>query len=26
VQRFQGDSDAHLAFARLEATLEPLAY
>lgn len=25
VQRFQGDSDAHLAFARLEAQLEPLA-
>ena len=26
VQRFQGDSDAHLSFARLEARLEPLAF
>lgn len=26
VQRFQGDSQAHLSFARLEARLEPLAY
>jgi hypothetical protein len=25
VQRFQGDSDAHVSFARLEARLEPLA-
>lgn len=25
IQRFQGDSEAHLAFARLEAQLEPLA-
>lgn len=25
VQRFQGDSDAHLSFARLEAQLEPMA-
>ena len=24
IQRFRGNSDAHLAFARLEATLEPL--
>jgi hypothetical protein len=26
VQRFNGDSQAHLSFARLEAQLEPLAY
>lgn len=26
VQRFQGTSDAHISFARLEATLEPLAW
>lgn len=26
VQRFKGDSQAHLSFARLEAQLEPLAY
>ncbi len=26
IQRFQGDSQAHLSFARLEAQLEPLAY
>lgn len=26
VQRFRGDSDAHLSFVRLEAQLEPLAY
>jgi len=26
VQRFQGDSDAHLSFISLEARLEPLAY
>lgn len=26
VQRFQGVSDAHLSFARLEAQIEPLAY
>jgi hypothetical protein len=26
VQRFQGDSDAHIAVARLEASLEPLAW
>lgn len=26
IQRFRGDSDAHLSFARLEAQLEPLAY
>ncbi len=26
VQRFRGDSQAHLSFARLEARLEPLAY
>jgi hypothetical protein len=26
VQRFRGDSQAHLSFARLEAQLEPLAY
>ncbi len=25
VQRFQGDSDAHMAFSRLEARLEPLS-
>lgn len=25
IQRFQGDSNAHIAFARLEAQLEPLA-
>ena len=26
MQRFRGDSDAHVAFIRLEAALEPLAY
>ena len=26
IQRFQGDSDAHVSFARLEAQIEPLAY
>jgi hypothetical protein len=26
VQRFQGDSWAHIPVARLEATLEPLAW
>lgn len=26
IQRFQGDSQAHMAFLRLEAELEPLAY
>lgn len=26
IQRFQGTSDAHLAFARLEAAIEPLAF
>ena len=26
VQRFQGDSDAHVSFVRLEAQLEPLAF
>ena len=26
VQRFRGESDARLSFARLEAQLEPLAY
>ena len=26
VQRFRGDSDAHLSFLRLEARMEPLAY
>jgi hypothetical protein len=26
IQRFSGDSDAHLSFVRLEAQLEPLAY
>jgi hypothetical protein len=26
MQRFRGDSQAHLAFARLEAQIEPLAY
>lgn len=26
IQRFQGDSDAHLSFARLEAQIEPLAF
>ena len=26
IQRFRGDSDAHLSFVRLEAQLEPLAY
>jgi hypothetical protein len=26
VQRFQGTSDAHISFARLEAAIEPLAY
>jgi hypothetical protein len=26
VQRFQGTSDAHMSFARLEAAIEPLAY
>lgn len=26
IQRFQGDSSAHLAFARLEATIEALAF
>jgi len=26
IQRFRGDSDAHLSFARLEAQIEGLAY
>lgn len=26
IQRFQGTSDAHMSFARLDATLEPLAW
>jgi hypothetical protein len=26
IQRFRGDSDAHISFMRLEAQLEPLAY
>jgi hypothetical protein len=26
IQRFQGTSDAHMSFARLEAAVEPLAY
>lgn len=26
IQRFRGESDAHVSFARLEAQLEPLAY
>ena len=26
MQRFRGDSQAHLSFARLEAQIEPLAY
>jgi hypothetical protein len=26
IQRFKGDSQAHLSFVRLEAQLEPLAY
>jgi hypothetical protein len=26
IQRFQGDSDAHVSFVRLEAQLEPLAF
>jgi hypothetical protein len=26
IQRFKGDSDAYLSFARLEAQLEPLAF
>ena len=26
IQRFQGTSDAHLSFIRLEAALEPLAF
>lgn len=26
IQRFRGDSDAHLSFARLEAQIDPLAY
>jgi len=26
IQRFEGDSDAHLSFARLDAQLEPLAW
>ena len=26
IQRFRGDSDAHVSFARLEAQIEPLAY
>lgn len=26
IQRFRGDSDAHISFVRLEAQLEPLAY
>ena len=26
IQRFRGDSDAHIAYVRLEAQLEPLAY
>jgi hypothetical protein len=26
IQRFRGESDAHISFARLEAQVEPLAY
>jgi hypothetical protein len=26
IQRFRGDSDAHVSFMRLEAQIEPLAY
>jgi len=26
IQRFRGDSQAHLSFIRLEAQIEPLAY
>jgi hypothetical protein len=26
IQRFQGDSDAHISFVRLEAQIEALAY
>ena len=26
IQRFRGDSDAHVSFIRLEAQIEPLAY
>jgi hypothetical protein len=26
IQRFQGDSDSHMSFARLEAAIEPLAF
>lgn len=26
IQRFQGTSDAHMSFARLEAAIEPLAF
>jgi hypothetical protein len=26
IQRFQGDSDAHISFVRLEAQIDPLAY
>jgi hypothetical protein len=26
IQRFQGNSDAHMSFARLEAQIEPLAF
>ena len=26
IQRFRGDSDAHISIARLEAALEPLNY
>jgi hypothetical protein len=26
IQRFQGDSDAHVSFIRLEAQMEPLAF
>jgi hypothetical protein len=26
IQRFQGDSDSHISYARLEAQIEPLAY
>jgi hypothetical protein len=26
IQRFRGDSDAHISYMRLEAQIEPLAY
>jgi hypothetical protein len=26
IQRFRGDSDAHVSYVRLEAQIEPLAY